>query len=120
MGVYYSDMFDNPVTDGEPLIKAAELQLTNLYDHGANVLIRLICDGSVAAEHLYKLNPKGHSQSVVRIPELRLASGPFCFQVFTTITGHHPVEVLVHLKDQQRTTLKTLRTDAFKEVDVIT
>ncbi|WP_195572181.1 hypothetical protein [Paenibacillus sp. 1001270B_150601_E10] len=119
MGVYYSEIYDNPVAGGETILKAAELQLTNLYDHSANVLIRLICDGSVTAEHLYKLNPKGQSQSVVRIPELRLASGPFCFQVFTTITGHHPIELTVRLKDAERNIRCTLQTDAFKEVDVI-
>ncbi|UHA74482.1 hypothetical protein [Paenibacillus sp. 481] len=119
MGVYYSALFSNPVINGDSEIKFADLHVENLHHQSANVLVRLICDGGVVAEHLNRVKPSGDSKAYFRIPDMRLMSGPYGFQVFTTITGHHPLKITVHLKDRDSSVTKTIGMDSFTEVDVV-
>ncbi|MBN3525587.1 hypothetical protein [Paenibacillus apiarius] len=119
LGVYYSDVLDNPIINDEPLVKYADIQIENQHSQSANVLIRLICNGTIISEHIHRIKQQGNSGDVVKISDLRLSTGPYGFQVFTTITGHHPLQLSVQMKDNKQSIVRTIGMETFTEVDVL-
>ncbi|WP_028547021.1 hypothetical protein [Paenibacillus taiwanensis] len=119
MGVYYSTIFNNPETEEGKEVKVLDLHITNEHHRAANVLVRLICNGVVAAEHLNRLKAKNDSSSALKIQEMRLQPGAFGIQIFTTITGHHPLVIEAVFKDNQRAVIRTIGMEAFTEVDIL-
>ncbi|MCG7410106.1 hypothetical protein MH117_22080 [Paenibacillus sp. ACRRX] len=119
MGVYYSTTFNNPETQEGPVVKVLDLHITNQHHRAANVLIRLICNGVVVAEHLNRLKAKNNSASAFKIQEMRLQPGAFGIQIFTTTTGHHPLVIQAAFKDGQRSVIRTIGMEMFTEVDIV-
>ncbi|MCE5170175.1 hypothetical protein LQV63_12725 [Paenibacillus profundus] len=119
LGVYYSELLDNPLVNDELMVKYADIRIENQHSQGANVLVRLICNRVIVSEHIHRITQQGNPGDVLKISDVRLSPGPYGFQVFTTIIGHHPLQVSVQMKNNEQSIVRTIGMETFTEVDVL-
>ncbi|TVX87196.1 hypothetical protein [Paenibacillus agilis] len=101
MSVYYSQQIDNVERNGKAPYDKITLLVRNQCPQQSNLLVRLTANDAVFAQHLHRLMPTGVPNAEVQLSDIRLIGGKIVVQLFTTISGRHPLDVILRVYNRR-------------------
>ncbi|MCR8846186.1 hypothetical protein NQ117_21105 [Paenibacillus sp. SC116] len=101
MSVYYSQLIDNVERNGKAPYEKITLFVRNQCPQQSNLLVRLTANDAVFAQHLHRLTPAGLPNCEVQLSDIRLIAGTIVIQLYTTISGQHPLDIILRVYNRR-------------------